>query len=289
MRLKGLTFLFVLALLSGGVMVTCTTAPSEPDFVSEFIVNAYLTVGAPLDTVFVSRSVSLDAPYSRETAGVSADSVILTAGVRAYHLSERGFPGAYVLEGDSVIVEAGVRYSLAVYIDGSVIRAQTTAPDQVRITAVNQDSGYFPYPDPDLSEKFRVSWDAAAGAAAYEISVIAHPPYDIVDFGLDRFIEHALEMNDYDTLATFPPVLDFPVADSEGEVEISWDAFIYYGDYTLKVYAADQNLWDLAASSVIYMPQSSEYEQPNFNIEGGLGIFSAVSVDSVRVTVLKQE
>jgi len=83
-------------------------------------------------------------------------------------------------------------------------------------------------------------------------------------------------------------VSNFVLGDQDSELEIPWFMFWYYGEYTLKLYAADQNLYDLSSSQVMYASQSSEYEQPNFNISGGIGIFSAISVDTIRIEVLRQ-
>ena len=284
------TFVFLFLMLIFSFLISlCTPTPTAPEFVSAFVVNAYLTVGSKVDTVSLTRSLSLETPYSQEVAGVTADSVFLLADGVPYALVQAGRPGLYIIEGDSLVVASCTEYRLLAYIGGSVIRASTIAPEQVRITGVNADTAFFPYPDPDLTSRFRINWEAIPDVEAYEISILARPPFDLVDFGIPRFIEQALEANDYDTLATFPPVTDFPVPSSETSIELSWDAFLYYGDYTIKVYAADDNLWDLATSNAVYISQSSEFEQPSYNIEGALGIFAAVSIDSLHVHVKKQE
>jgi len=238
----------------------------------------------------VQKTLPIEQAYSYEAASVSTDSIFISTGNRRYKLSEYDHKlGAYFLPEDSLIITPGETYLLEVTVDDKTVRASTTAPGPVEIQSLSADTSYYPYPDQDKSTPIQISWNPAELAVAYEMSVIAHPPYDLVDFGMDRIVKDHLETFDGDTLKAFPPANDFPVGQYETSIEIPWFVFCYYGDYTIKLYASDKNLWDLSVSSAIYMYQSSEFEQPVYNVEGGLGIFSAVSVDSVHVHVRSQE
>jgi len=290
MHKQSISFLTVLSILTIFFMNQCTPGSTSPEFEEAFIVNGYLIVGLGVDSIFVSKSLSMDKEHAYNAAALSADSVLLSVDNISYRLLEyQNRPGAYYLPRDVLTVTPGKEYHLSVYIEDKTIRASTTAPDQIRIQSLNTDTTYYPYPDPEISTRFHLTWNATDYTAAYEISVIAHSHSDLIDWGLDQMTEHRLENYDNDTLRAFPPVSDFPVSVHETFTEVSWFAFCYYGDYTIKCYAIDENLWDLAASSVVYMPQSSEFEQPVYHLDGGLGIFAAVSVDSVHVHVKRQE
>ncbi len=280
----------IVLFITVGLLFYCTSSPVTPSFNDSLIVNAYMTVGQAIDSVRVSRSLPLNQSYTQTAAAVSTDSIFITVDGHRFQMIEYDFhPGIYYLPADSHIVTPGSSYRLDVNADGQNLHASTQAPGQVEITHLNTDTTYYPIPDPSLSENFYLEWTPTDWTAAYEISVIAQPPYELIDWGIDQMIEHRLEETGYDTLRAFEPVSDFPVSENESSVDISWFAFCYYGDYTIKVYAIDENLWDLVASSGVYGPQSSQFEQPVYNIDGGLGIFAAVSVDSIRVHVKKQD
>ena len=284
--------LFGLSLLLCGIfyITNCTQEPTAPKFQEEIIINGYLIVGHGVDTLHISKSLHINEEFSYAVAAVSTDSVFISVDNHAYRLLEYPRkPGAYYLSKDSITVTPGKKYDLIVHVDGKTLRASTIAPEQIRIQTLYPDTSYYPYPDPGKSARFTLTWEKTDYTAAYEVSVIAKPPYDLINWGLDQLVQHRLEMYDCDTLRAFWPVHDFPVGINETSVDISWFAFSYYGDYTIKLYAMDDNLWDLAASSSVYMPQSSEFEQPVYHIDGGLGIFAAVSVDSVHVYVKRQE
>ncbi len=271
-------------------LMHCTQGIISPTFIEEIIVNGYLIVGQGVDSIYVQKTLPIDTDYSYDASSVSTDSIFISVGNQRFRLSEYSSrPGAYFLSPDSLIITPGKTYSLEVFVDNKTIRASTTAPGQVQIQSLNTDTSYYPYPDQSQSKWIQISWSPTEYAAAYELSIIAHPPYNLVDFGMSRIVEDRLDAFDGDTLKAFPPVNDFPISKDETAIEIPWYMFCYYGDYTIKLYAIDKNLWDMAVSSVIYMYQSSEFEQPVYAIEGGLGIFAAVSVDSVHVYVKRQE
>jgi hypothetical protein len=269
---------------------TCSKKPTSPELKEEIIINGYLYVGSGVDTVYINKSLNIESPYSNEASAVSSDSVFITVENKTFRLLEyEDKPGAYYLPSDSLIILPGKTYFFKALIGNKIVRASTLAPEQIHINSINTDTSYYPFPNPTKSTQFKISWNKSEYAAGYQIAVISKPPYNLVDFGMEKLVEERLKTVDYDTLKAFPTVTDFPVNIFETSIDLMWIAFCYYGDYTIKVYAADQNLWDLSTSAVVYVNQSSEYEQPTYHIDGGYGIFAAVSVDSVHVFVKKQK
>jgi|GEM_PF-1286553 len=283
---------FIFLILACGMLylINCVSSPTEPGFQEDLIINGYLVVGHGVDSIFVSKSLPIAEPYDDTQAAVSGASVMISADGHSYRLLEYDdTPGAYYLHEDTLTITPGKQYDLEVRVEDKVLRSSTVAPEQVHIVSLNNDTAYYPYPESSMSPRFQITWNPTEHTAAYDISIIAKPPYELVDFGMEKLVESILEEYDNDTLRAFRPVHDFPVNNNQTSAEISWYAFSYYGDYTIKLYAIDENLWDLVACNVVYTPQSSEFEQPVFNIEGGLGIFAAVSVDSVHAFVKRQE
>jgi hypothetical protein len=269
-------------------LTTCSKEPTSPELKEEIIINGYLYVGSGVDTVYISKSLNIESPYSNEASAVSSDSVFITVGNKTFRLLEyEDKPGVYYLPSDSLIILPGKTYHFKAQIGKRTVSASTLAPEKIHINSINRDTSYYPYPDPTKSDQFKISWEKSELAAGYQIVVISKPPYNLVDFGMEKLVEERLKTVDYDTLKAFPTVNGFPVSLFETSIDLMWIAFCYYGDYTIKVYAADQNLWDLSTSAVVYVNQSSEYEQPTYHINGGYGIFAAVSVDSVHVFVKK--
>jgi hypothetical protein len=158
------------------------------------------------------------------------------------------------------------------------VKASTTAPQQVEILSLSSPINFY------LGYQFELKWAVAEGAKGYVVTTLAKPPYND-RISIEGFLDS--EETDEDSLKTFPPVNNFSPGDQDTELQIPWFMFWYYGEHTIKLYAIDQNFYDLSTSQVMYASQSSEYEQPTFRIDGGLGIFAAVSVDSVKVRVLR--
>jgi len=284
-RFHAALVLIFLALLHWG----CGPGATGPEFEEFLIVSGYLMVGHGIDSLFVSRNISVYEIYTDEKAAVTADSVCIDTEGKSWRLEEyAGRKGVYHLPADSLIVTPGKTYGLRVYAGAHFVRASTLAPDSISIISLSTDTTTFPYPNPLLGQPVTISWTASDSAAGYDISVIARTHRQLVEIGFEDLIQQALAMNDFDTLGTFPPVRDIPVGLSTTSLTIFWDSFYYYGDYTIKVYAVDANFWELAASGVMYQGQSSEYDQPVYTMEGGYGIFAAVSVDSAHVHILKQ-
>jgi hypothetical protein len=258
----------------------CYEPPTKPQFKETIILSGYLYVGQSVDSIFVRKSLPIGIPYSNTRAAVSGAIVTLKTNSQQFSLSEYPeYPGVYFVPAEEHVVSAGETYEINVQAGNHQVQASTIAPEQISINLLSDNQRSY------LGSPFKIIWNQVEGAKGYLVTTIADPPYD------NRVhIEGFLDSTDVieDSLTAFSPVSNFSMGDRDLFLEIPWFMFWYYSDYTIKVYAADQNLYDLSSSQVMYAAQSSEYEQPNYNIRGGIGIFSAVSVDSVRVKVLRQ-
>jgi len=260
------------------ITLNCTTEPSEPIFKEQVIVNAYLYVDKGIDSVFVSKSLGIEEPYSYEKAAVNTADVFISVDNKTYQLFEYiEKPGAYYLPYDSLVVTAGKEYRLEIHVGEKIVRANTTAPAQVQIDSINTDT------TDHLGTQFELFWHKTDWAAGYLVSAIAKSTSELVDLG--AIGDARLGMFDDDTLKAFPQIMNFPVNELDTLFQMPWFMFWYYGESNVKLYAIDQNLFDLSTSPSMFQPQSSEFEQPTYHVDGGIGIFAAVSVDSVQVYV----
>lgn len=81
-----------------------------------------------------------------------------------------------------------------------------------------------------------------------------------------------------------------PILPTETSVRLPWFAIYFHGRYKIKIFAVDRNWYDLARS----VPElagggggafggntGDNFRKPIFNVNGGIGLFGSVSMDSV--------
>jgi len=273
--------LIILFIITGCCFTNCINEPTDTEFEEEIIVRAYLYTGSSIDSVHISKSIKIGEIYSPGEAAVTGAGVSISVDNVSYQLSEYGDkPGVYYLPLNYIRVTPGKTYHLEAQVGDKLISASTTAPDFVQIVRVNLPETEY------LGKPFEVFWRGGEGAAGYILSVKARSSAELVE--LSSFMEHALEETEFDTTEFFPPVNNFPVQIHESNFQIPWPMFWYYGDYTLTIYAVDKNFFDFSTSFTVLEAQSSFYEKPPSHIQGGIGIFAALSRASEWVKVKRE-
>jgi len=81
MKINILNVMFAILFLT-----TCSENPTSPESKEEIIINGYLYVGSGVDTVYISKSLNINSPYSNEASAVSSDSVFLTVDNKTFRL-----------------------------------------------------------------------------------------------------------------------------------------------------------------------------------------------------------
>ena len=94
------------------------------------------------------------------------------------------------------------------------------------------------------------------------------------------------DVEDFDRQGSSPP-LEAP----DGSIRLPWFAVAFEGRYLFKVYALDQNWFDYTRTSgedggFFGGLVGDNFERPQFNLVGGIGLFGAAAVDSVGFYVL---
>jgi hypothetical protein len=274
-------------------------APSEGNMV---VVEAILVVDAPLPPVQVRRTVAPGDPYSAAGAALTDAQVSIHHGdaVFAYH-PDPDAAGRYLPPADAPAVEPGSAYELRVVTETDpMVRATTQTPPRMRIGEVVllddilEDDEYrevgslrlfadaddvYQAPENQL-EYTRVIMEAHlehdGQAAAYQFGITNLEFNSPLLIDSDFFEEDDLERRETSPLLK---------SDDDGTLYVPWDGIYYTGRYKVKLYAVDQNWFDLVRTdNVSSQRESGEagqgFQRPLFHVENGIGLFASACVDS---------
>jgi hypothetical protein len=81
-----------------------------------------------------------------------------------------------------------------------------------------------------------------------------------------------------------------------GSIRLPWFAIAFAGRYTLRVFAVDQNWFDFIRTSPEFGGEGGfggnagdNFKFPQFNVDGGIGVFGSASVDSMGFVVIPRD
>jgi hypothetical protein len=248
------TIVSCIALIAALFLFGCDSAiePSLP----KLVVEGYLIAGRNIDSIKVSETMGIDRAY--EGAGISGVRVEITVDDQVLSLVE--YPsrkGVYHYPGTHVVT-SGKIYALRVeYLPTS--SASLTSVDTVQY----------------LSTEVFLDWTPIARRNF----VCAFVSTDSMRKEIDRKLEdpHADEEDDPDIAVIF-------AFKNETSARVPWIVFNYYGEYSLKVYAADDAFYNFARSKE---QDRISLIDPLYNVSGGIGVFGSASVAEVKVYVKK--
>jgi len=299
--------------LAVSVMAACSTDrdPSElfaPADVGRVVVDAVLIVDEPLPGLFLSRTLSPGEPYTRERAALSDASVSITSSTSSSVYRESPtVPGFYTPAIASLVLPQEEYALTVVTAEGERVTAVTRTPppfsvnDWVLLDDRGEtirrslrtfdelgDSVYYA-PENQLVYSdglFEARITLNAAVPAYQVGLFS---LDLdSDFVIDpEFLEDE-DFEEFDRSVSSPA---FTATD--GRVRLPWFAIYFQERYKTKIYALDQNWYDLIRSTPeggggfgIGGEIGDNFERPIFNIHGGIGLFGSASVDSVGFFVL---
>lgn len=300
-------FFFILA------VVSCSEEPTAPNFEPKLVVNGFLKRGSGVDSITVSRTVSIDQKFDPTLSRVTDAVVrIRRAGGRWQQLAQ--YPpapvrdaqgnviaqvgGVYYLPKDSLEITAGATYELNVSAFGQNVTAQTTVPEQIELVEMNRGEQLGNRPlffSGDTIEYvsgasfadtpfFTVFWQHVPKVTIYRMIADA----DNGAFtNLIRDTTTAANIFKEDLKDREEP-FGFNIADDVNlqpmRGRIIWLYFYYYGWHTMRLLAVDE------AYAVYQQGQFAEgqvQETPRSNIVGGFGVFASYSELTWRVYVKK--
>ena len=277
--------------------------PSEDNLI---VVDAILTVDAPLPPVILRRTVAPGRSYSAAATALEGATVSIHSGDAVFNYRPDPVRAGYYLPPDDApMVEPSRLYELLVNTEDALeVRAQTQTPARIRIDelrlleddletelrrlrlfsevgdAVYQAAGnQLEYDKGVLAAQFQDD----GTATSYQVRV-ANLEYESPLLFGDEWIED-LEDFELERVET-SPLLSL----ESGELYLPWDGIYYAGRHKIKLFAVDQNWFDLVRTDNVDAERGSgeagqSFQRPLFHIENGIGLFASAAVDSFGFSV----
>lgn len=238
----------------------------DPD---SFVVQAYVYAGEPIEDVYVTGVLPIDATEDDVAAPISDASIAIHRGADTFVLEPVvGEAGRYRYDGDPVI-QVGDRLTLEVVHNGQTATAETTVP---------------PSPDGlELSADEMEAVDPFAGFGGaqdlFDRSVVvrwANPANRLHFVAIDNLETDPRILPTTEILEEFLPriITEPTVVDSTVVLQI---LLTHYGDHRVSLYRVNDEYADLYQGLT---QDSRNLNEPPSNIDGALGIFSAFASDS---------
>ncbi|MEZ4647296.1 MAG: DUF4249 family protein [Candidatus Eisenbacteria bacterium] len=301
-------------------LASCSTDRDPNDLlvprdVGVLTIDAVLTVSKPFPPMRISRTGSPSEPFDvgdvlraddiAEIRIRNDDSSVIVR----YTYDTAGNSGFWVpTSGDSQYrVEPDTRYELIVKTEAAeLLRATTITPppfhvedwvilDEAGQEVVRQLTTFDDVGDP--AEVFRANEIVyATGLLEARFDRPDVPAFEVGIFSLDLGSDYVIDPDFFDEedfesldrVGSSPPI-----ESNDGTLRLPWFAIFFEGRYSIKIYAMDQNWYDLARSAPGFGDGSpgfggqagDDFERPIFHVEGGIGLFGSTSVDSIGFDV----
>jgi len=300
------SFLFVAVLAAG--LIGCDTTATQPS--SQVVVEAYLEAGAPLSTVRLTRSVSVDASYDARRAAVQNAEVTVqrlngegsVAASFPYQESEND-PGVYRPVRQHVVRPRSAYRLQVTTPDGRPLTATTTVPDTASVVRTENDT--VTYPTPQRPEPPQFSLTVTPGTATLERQNVyvltATSLLDFQDTPQDSLRQELTPFyaDNYDpesdTLASLRVnssgllnEANFGRNDDGSlTIRLPWLAVAFYGPNQIEANVVDNNLYDFLRSQQVQQMGTAPGEIPNVieHVEGGTGVFGSYARVGAEVLV----
>ncbi len=262
-------------------MVTACEELEQPA-TNQFVVEAFITSGEPINDIKIKESSSLDTevlednPISDATIRLFSDNSEVT-------LDYNPITSKYFLSEGDFNIEVGGEYSIQIDLGDVSATAQTIVPEQptglvltdtllevptLRISFSLQSQ----FEELFENERSTLTWDAVPGRMFY---VVIESRVDAIDPILPSEIPEEVA----ETISSFRFV-------SEPSEDTSFDiiavALETYGKHVAKVYTVNEEYAALFNSAT---QDSRDLNEPPSNVMNALGIFSSFAVDSVEFEV----
>lgn len=237
------------------------------------VVEGYLYEGNPVE-IQLSRKTSFDADLNLDPAELDALNLKIKSSGKSYTLVPQG-EGRYRSTNDGLSIQTGQTYQLEFEFKGKVVSAETTV--LAKPLGFNQDvttmripqisfppSGSLNFPDP-----VKFNWNNPD--LSYYLLVVENieaSPEPIIDFS---------------SLGIEPPSRLFRVEPTQNNThEVDSRQFQYYGRHRIILYHINPEYALLYQDSG---DNSLNLKSPPTNVKNGLGIFTAISSDTLYLNV----
>ena len=277
-------------------------APTEAD---DIVVDAILFVDGALPPVTLRRTAAPGEPYVASDVALTGATVSISQGETRYdYRADSVVAGRYLPPAGAPLVSPATRYDLLVSSAGDpAVRATTTTPSRMRIAELvlfDLDE------DQEEVELRRLRLFSEIGESVYEAAEnqLEHT-VGFLDVRLQS--ESGGEAASYQfgisNLEKASPRLYGDLIDAEDQDDLerdetsrllrieddglflSWEGINYAGRHKVKVFAVDENWFDLVRTDNVDADRESgeagqSFQRPLFNVENGIGLFASAKVDS---------
>lgn len=281
-----------------------------PQGVGRLVVDGLLVVGEPFPEIFLTRTLSPRVPFNLEA--------VLVRGARTFHIQSEGGddpqfinyeerPFWYQPEDADARVRPGTTYRLLVRTArDEELSAVTTTPlafsvrdwfvlndeateveaELIRFeNAADRDSVYWEnslvYSKGLLEARFD-----RPDVPAFQVGVESKDLDS--DYAIDPEFFDEEDFENLERVGSSPPLVI-----EDGNLRLPWFAIYFQGRYKIKIFAMDDNWYDLARSLPDFGggpgfggQAGDSFERPIFRVEGGIGLFGSAAVDSIGFFVL---
>lgn len=284
---------YIFTALAVTVIFTSCDPYSDDSYREYVVVESYLVAERRLPDVYVSTTLPADQTYSFDDAAVTEAEVTLhllteTDEIESTYNFIVTNPGVY--RSNAIhLVQPRRTYLLEVDLEGhGLISARTTVPDTFRVTGTIPET--LIYQSDDQLELTITPNENPGRQNVYIFNTIADDP---VYENLTPFYRGIFDNDDESDLEDFRNNASNLVNEGNFEqnedgsinLRFPWIGVAFFGDNLIITNSLDRNIFDFIRSQDVQLGGStlSPGEIPNaiYNIDGGIGVFGALSADTV--------
>jgi hypothetical protein len=262
--------LITVLIIASKVFGACSPEDSNPEFVDQPVVEAYLKNGDTIN-VKISRELPFASNYDTSNDDINALDIVVSHNDKIYKLTPIG-TGKYT--NASLTVKEGEYYYLKFVFNGKIVTATTTIPSkpvnfQQSKTSIVVEQPSAGHPPSSMPDPVTLTWNNPDGSYYLVVAenVEANPT----------------SIREFDTGSPPPNIFrNQPIQDNKYDVQ-SRD-FSYYGTYRLVLFHLNPDyaaLYDAKGTS------SQNLTNPSTGITNGIGIFTGINSDTLWLEVLK--
>jgi Domain of unknown function (DUF4249) len=288
----------------------------DPSDDGAIVVDAVLIVDAAFPSIYLGQAIAPGSVFTRDRVALPGASVRIESEghVVVGYREDDVQPGRYEVFGVLDVVQPGTEYTLHVTAaDGRTATATTRTPERFQVErwlllddageAIVRDLGSIgdlgedvyddprnriPYSDGLLEARF-----PRPGIPGFQVSITSLDPDSDLVVDPDFFTPD--ELADLDRALASPPL-----AGEDGTLRLPWLAIFWGGRTMVRIFALDENWYDLIRSSPELASGQTgalafggnfgdSFERPIFHVDGGIGLFGSAAVDSNAVFVLPED
>ena len=260
----------IIAAMLVSVFSACDS-DSEENYVEKIVVQGTMYTGLPMQ-VDLTTSIYWNHYFDPDSVKLPGAEVRITVDDgTTYELTEEnsGVPGSYKADSTAPLVTEGSKYELYVEHEGRIVNATTTAVAEFEFGSLSLSRN-----DPANPDTLMFGVDSLGLTVRW----VDNP----VNFGY-AFLFENLEPDWYedyrqasDNLGKAESPLSAWVVQDRDELLIPWVALLITGNYRFRMYSCDPALWNYFGTVSV---NSADNEVVS-NVEGGLGVFCTVGVDT---------